>query len=225
MLIYGHRGASATEPENTLRAFAAALEAGVDGLEFDVRETRDGVPVIMHDRSVARTTGGQGFVDRMTLAEIATLRSGEERIPTLAEALNLAGDRVHLDVEIKQGGAEVSTLALLRRHPDVRWAISSFDWTVLYRIRESGARAELWPLATEVSPSLFAVCRAIDAKAVSLRSGALTEATVTHLEQAGLGTVVWTVNDATEAGRCQALGAFALCTNDPRAIRKSLSNA
>src|SRR5215213_4894602 len=86
MLIYAHRGASAIHPENTLRAFRHALAIGVDGIELDVHATADGIPVVIHDRDIGRTTNGAGYVDEMPLAQLETFDAGDgERVPTLAE--------------------------------------------------------------------------------------------------------------------------------------------
>ena len=85
-LIYAHRGVSAIHPENTLRAFRHALAIGVDGIELDVHATADGIPVVIHDRDVGRTTDGSGYVDQIPLARLATFDAGDgERVPTLAE--------------------------------------------------------------------------------------------------------------------------------------------
>src|SRR5690349_19688410 len=121
MLIYGHRGASTEAPENTPRAFARAIELGSDGIEFDLQATADRVPVVLHDRDVRRTTNGQGAVDRLTLSELRALDAGDgERVPTFDEVLELVGDRLHLDLEIKQGGIEAEVLSVLERHPMTR---------------------------------------------------------------------------------------------------------
>src|SRR5918995_4154710 len=107
MLIYAHRGVSVNHPENTLRAFQHALAIGVDGIELDVHATADGIPVVIHDRDVARTTDGTGYVDQIPLVRLETFDAGDgERVPTLAEVLALVGDAAHLDVEIKGTGIE-----------------------------------------------------------------------------------------------------------------------
>ncbi|MBZ0251997.1 MAG: hypothetical protein K8I02_01540, partial [Candidatus Methylomirabilis sp.] len=92
-LRIAHRGASGECPENTLAAFGRALEIGVDMVEFDVHLSRDGVPVVIHDDDVRRTTDGRGLVKDLTLAELRRLDAGGwkdarfagERIPTLEE--------------------------------------------------------------------------------------------------------------------------------------------
>src|SRR4051794_36713677 len=132
MLVYGHRGLSGCFPENTLLAFREALVAGGDGIEFDVHATVDGGPGVIHDRSLERTTNGTGYVDEMPLSRLNELDAGRgERVPTLEEVLTLVGDRVHLDIEVKQSGIEEAVLRLLGAHPQARWAISSFDWDTL----------------------------------------------------------------------------------------------
>src|SRR6187200_2440153 len=100
--IYGHRGASAELPENTLPAFALAKELGAYGIELDVHLSRDGVPVVIHDESVDRTTNGSGDVANLDLASLRQLDAGNgATIPTLIEVLDVVGDTLHVDIEVK----------------------------------------------------------------------------------------------------------------------------
>ena len=219
MLIYAHRGASVDHPENTLRAFRHALALGVDGIELDVHATADGIPVVIHDRDIRRTTTGVGYVDEIPLARLETLDAGAgERVPTLAEVLALVGDAARLDVEIKGLGSERAVLEVLAKHPAVTWAISSFDWNTLRTVRRLDATAELWPLAERCGDDLIAIAAELASPAVSLFTGAYTTETAPKLRDAGLRVVVWTVNDLREARRVADLGAFALCTDDPQRI-------
>jgi len=219
MQIYAHRGASAIHPENTLRAFRHALAIGVDGIELDVHATADGIPVVIHDRAVERTTDGAGYVDEMPLARLATFDAGDgERVPTLADVLALVGDAAHLDIEIKGAGIERAVLEVLAEYPDVRWAISSFAWDTLRAVRQLDSVAEIWPLTERVADDLFAVATELESPAVSLFTGAYTDESAVSLHDAGLRVVVWTVNDPREARRVADLGAFALCTDDPQRI-------
>lgn len=225
MRIYGHRGASIVEPENTLAAFRVALDMGVDGLEFDVQTSRDCVPVVLHDRALHRTTTGIGNVDECDLRELGAFGAGAgERIPTLDEVLDLVGGRIHLDLEIKQGGIEAETVAVLRRHPVARWSVSSFDWDILARWRTLDAATDLWPLAVDVSPALLDLAARIGASAVALHASATSRASVSALKQAGLDVVVWTVNGIDEARRLQDLGVAGLCTDAPDLIIAGLKN-
>lgn len=223
MKIYGHRGASATNPENTLRAFQRAIEAGVEGLEFDVQVTANRVPVVLHDRSLNRTTNGSGDIDAVTFAQLQLLDAGEgERVPSLDEVLTLVGDRVHLDIEIKQFGIEHEVLAVLAAHPDARWAISSFDWTALERLRAISAVIDLWPLAVVVSEALMNCVARLNASGVALYGPSLDAVSAQRLRDAGLHVTIWTVNDPIEAARVRDLGADALCTDVPELMISAL---
>lgn len=125
---FAHRGFSGKYPENTMLAFEKALEEGCDGLEFDVHLTRDGIPVIIHDEKLDRTTDGTGFVRNYTYEELmafdasATFKGvyGVQRIPTLREYFELVKDRkdVVSNIELKTGvfeypGIEKITIDLI----------------------------------------------------------------------------------------------------------------
>jgi glycerophosphoryl diester phosphodiesterase len=107
--VAAHRGISATYPENTMLAFLKAAEAGVDQIETDVRMTKDGVLVLMHDFTVDRTTNGSGNVCDMTYEEISKLNAGKiknlegHKVPTLREFLELVKnyDKLTVDIELK----------------------------------------------------------------------------------------------------------------------------
>lgn len=109
MGISAHRGASQTHPENTLTAFEEAVDLGAHQIEFDVRRTSDGELVLMHDSTVDRTTNGTGSVSGLTLAQIKSLDAGSwkgaeftsEKVPTLAEALDMMPLNVWLNVHVK----------------------------------------------------------------------------------------------------------------------------
>lgn len=100
--MVAHRGASAEADENTLESFDLAVALGADAIEFDVRVSADGEPVVHHDPAGGRSTDGQGLIRDRTLAEIKAWRTrrGHE-VPTLAEALALLSGRVAIDIEIK----------------------------------------------------------------------------------------------------------------------------
>lgn len=109
--VMAHRGGAGLAPENTLAAFRNAIRLGVDYVEVDVRETNDGELVLMHDRTVDRTTNGKGAVEALSLAEIRSLDAGAsfspkshgEHVPTFAEALSLCRGRVNIYLDHKSG--------------------------------------------------------------------------------------------------------------------------
>jgi len=123
-----HRGASAYAPENTMAAFAKGLEMGADFIEFDVQMTKDGIPIVIHDATVNRTTNGAGKVSDYTLKEIKKLDAGSwfgkeyagETIPTFNEVLNEFGGKINILIELKypehHPGIEEKVAYALREH-------------------------------------------------------------------------------------------------------------
>jgi glycerophosphoryl diester phosphodiesterase len=117
-----HRGANRVAPENTLPAYEAAIALGCDYVEIDVRATRDGALVLVHDRTVDRTTDGAGAVAELDFAAIRGLDAGGKfggafrgtRVPTMAEAVDLCHDRIRLYIDLKAAPVE-AVLAELRR--------------------------------------------------------------------------------------------------------------
>jgi glycerophosphoryl diester phosphodiesterase len=214
--VYAHRGDSAAYPENTLLAFRKAMESGAYGVELDLHATADGTVVVIHDRSMERTTTGRGYVDEMTLAAVRKADAGSgERVPAFAEVLDLVGDRLHFDLEVKQPGIEAAVLKVLAAYPATRWAISSFDWEILKRLRKLAPAAELWPLAMHVNEALLDVAGSMGSPCVAVDAGAYTAASAQVIGEAGLSAMVWTVNEPDEALRVRALGAAAMCTDAP----------
>jgi glycerophosphoryl diester phosphodiesterase len=225
MLIYGHRGASAVAPENTLAAFQRAIDDGADGVELDVRATADGTMVVLHDRDLARTTSGSGYVDEQSLSAVQAVDAGnDERVPTLAEVLDLLAGKLRLDLEVKQAGVEPALLAILASYPAAEWAISSFDWGVLRTLRAEDTQAELWPLAMVANDDLFATAREIGATAVALLAAGIDEAVAARCVAEGLNLVAWTVNEPDEAKRLHAVGVAAICSDDPATIRAAIAD-
>lgn len=156
MKILAHRGASGIAPENTLPAFTAAIEAGADGIEFDVQMTKDGVPVVIHDESVDRTTDGEGLIKDHTLEEIKRLNAGgsfsakytDVEIPTLEEVLDLAKGMNIINLELKNGivryeGLEEKVINLIKIKGLLNKTIfSSFNHYSLKKISEIEPEAQ-----------------------------------------------------------------------------------
>ncbi len=160
-LIVGHRGMSRAAPENTIEGFRMAYEAGVDGIELDVRLTKDRKVVVIHDASVNRTTNGQGRVSSMTLAEIQRLDAGSwfdpkfknAKVTTLDEVFESLPHDFLIDVEVKIFGLPVTplvtaTIDVIRRHNRLETAmLSSFSARALdaaRRLEPKLARGSAW---------------------------------------------------------------------------------
>lgn len=231
--IWAHRGASATAPENTLAAFRAAEAAGAAGIELDVHLSADGVPVVIHDETVERTTDGRGPVAALTLGQLLQLDAGSwfapefagEALPTLEEVLEWVAGRLRLNLEIKAEAAAVAVLELLRRYPQVRVLVSSFDHGLLERLR---ARCAELPLGF-LSDSPFwrrAVARAARCGATSFhpRRDRLTRPLLAACRRQGLAVFPWTVDAPPEAAALRRLGVEGLFTNDPASLIHALRN-
>jgi len=117
MIIMGHRGAAALEPENTLLSIGRAIEIGVNAVEIDVRLSKDKEIVVMHDSTLDRTTDGTGPVCNFTIDELKKLDAGNgQRIPTLQEVIDFIDNKVELVIELKEEGTFKSVYKLIKRN-------------------------------------------------------------------------------------------------------------
>lgn len=246
-LVVAHRGASADEPENTLRSFEAAAAAGADAVEFDVRMSADGHAVVLHDPAVDRTTDGEGLVRDLTLEEIKRLRmhdgSGERmQIPTLAETLALLSGRVAIDIEIKNLPGEPDhdpeqEAAVEATHRGLQ--ASGFVGAVLISSFNPRSIARSRALAPEVPTGLLAVGAmplddvlglaadgghgwVLPAASAVLAAG---EEIVARVRSAGLRLGTWIVDEPATAGELATWGLDAIATNDPRTIVPAVAAA
>jgi glycerophosphoryl diester phosphodiesterase len=229
MLTIAHRGASAFYPENTLRAFIAAAELGADMCEFDVRMTRDGEVVVIHDATVNRTTDGRGRVGAMSAAAIKRLDAGVrfgaefrgERIPTLGEVAEALQGRCGMDVELKARGLETRVCEILRGCGATQSAIiSSFDWDQLKIVaaQEPGLRLAL--LGEKTPAALLEAAPAMHAFAIAPRFDIADAALCAEAHRRGLAVYVWTVDDAPTMRRLAAAGVDGIMTNNPKRLRE-----
>ncbi|MBS1808951.1 MAG: glycerophosphodiester phosphodiesterase [Acidobacteria bacterium] len=138
MLVIAHRGASAVEPENTLRAFARSIEMGAQMIELDLHLTRDGHVVVIHDDDLRHTTNARGRVSQLTLEEVRKADAGKgERVPTLQETLELTRGRVQLYLEIKAPQAAARTLRIVREFScQNEVLLASFDLPLMKELGE-----------------------------------------------------------------------------------------
>jgi glycerophosphoryl diester phosphodiesterase len=215
--VVGHRGAAGLEPENTLRAFRRALALGVDAVECDVHLTRDGVPVVLHDATLERTTDGAGAVRDLTWAELARLDAGQgERIPRLEEVVALVRGRAHLVVELKARGAHGPVLDCLRGAAALSEAtLIAFDLEELAAAARAAPEAARGALFHRLPPDGPTRARALGCAWAFLEFRAAEAEGVAALRSAGLRVGLWTPNEEPELRAALALAPDAVTTDRP----------
>jgi glycerophosphoryl diester phosphodiesterase len=234
-LVVGHRGAAATHPENTLVSFAAALDAGAELVELDYRETRDGVPVCLHDATLDRTTdararfGGRRIeVAGRARAELLELDAGSwkharfagARIPSLADALAAIQPRGTTMIEHK-AGTPATLVALLREHGRLEDVlVQSFDWDWLASVHALEPRLTIGALGSRrLGAARLAALPRTGASFVHWASDALRVDDVAALHAAGYLLCVYTVDADLELVGASAGGVEMITTNRPARLR------
>ena len=228
--VFGHRGCSGTYPENTMLSFRKAVEAGVDGMEFDLHLTKDNRLVIIHDETIDRTSNGSGTVRDMTLAELRQYdfsasfagKYGFCPIPTLEEYFDLVKDLpLVTNIELKTGvweypGIEQAAIDMIRAyHLEDRIIFSSFNHTTVERCKQlapdikCGFLTENWPYGY----GAYTAAHGIECCHPPLRM--LTEKTVTEMHGTGCEINTWTVNTEEDAKQLAAWGVDVLIGNYP----------
>ncbi len=215
--LIGHRGAAADAPENTLGSLAHAAGQGLTWVEFDVRLARDDVPVLLHDRSLARTTGVDRLIDDVRSGELAAIDAGSwldpfwssERVPTLVQAVDaciVLGLVPNVEIKAERGANATlvrAVTAILR----TRWPagrplplLSSFSVAALYHARLAGYR---WPLAMVTGgrmPRLWSWHAAVlGCASIHVDAPLATPELIARVHRAGRKVVVYTVNSQAAA--------------------------
>lgn len=236
--IWAHRGARAEATENTVAAFAAAIDAGADGVELDVHPTADGILVVHHDPEVVLPDGARWLIASLTAAEVAAVRldPAGSAIPTLTQVCGLlAPTTLVLNVELKDGAApyagveELVVAAIRGSGMAERVVVSSFNHHTLRRVATLAPEIPIAPLyeCALVEPWDYAL--RLGARAAHPYAPTLTiPGTVAGFARAGVAVRAWTVNDPDHQRALLAAGIDAIITDDPRTavvLRDSLATS
>jgi glycerophosphoryl diester phosphodiesterase len=251
-LIVGHRGASKVAPENTLAAFERALLDGADGIEFDVRLARDGVPVVIHDATLKRTANIDASIASLSSSELAAIDAGSwfnrrfharaqnaygrETVPTLSRVFETIAPRCRvLYVELKCEATETTDLvekvvSEVRAHAlERRVVIESFTLAAVSEVKRiapdlrTSAAFERRLGRPLITPrALLRQARACRADELALARSLVSRRMITAARDYGLPSVVWTVDHPSWIARARALGLQAVITNDPARMRAAL---
>ncbi len=235
--IIAHRGASGEAPENTMAAFRRALEVGADGIELDVHLSKNGIPVVIHDFDLDRTTDGMGLVRGYDDDELTVLDAGSwkhpdfaaERIPLLSEVLELCQNTKEgfvLNIELKAGSSiypdiEEKVLELVKQYKmKEKVIISSYDHFALQKMRELDADIALGALfsAGVIDPWLYHKKHKFNAyHAFFIR---LNQEIVESCQKNGIAINTYTINDPNYAGIMLELGVDSIITDLPDTMLK-----
>jgi glycerophosphoryl diester phosphodiesterase len=215
MMIFGHRGAPGypRQAENTRLSFTKALDAGADGIEFDIRRCGDGRLVVIHDETVDRTTNGRGRVRDLSYEELREFDAGSgESIPLLTDTLDEFGSKCILNIELKDGAiaADVKRL-VLERQLEQRVIVSAFEWNEL---RPLTPEVPIALLSSKVK-NLIAMAHDLSAKTIHPRRDIATRSLIDAAHEAKLKVNVWTVNDMDEVFRLRDLGVDGIFSDFP----------
>jgi glycerophosphoryl diester phosphodiesterase len=233
-VIIAHRGFKLKYPENTLAAFKASIDAGAKMMEFDVTFSKDREVMVIHDDTLDRTTNGKGLVRQYSLFELKRLDAGSwfdrcfqgEKIPTLDEVLDLAGNRIFLNIEIKKSAYEsdsphdaiekqvVSKVSMAGCLHSVLF--SSFEPAILESIATAEKRSKIAFLTdAPLSKKSFEYCKNLSPFSWNPDYRSVTEERVREMHGKGIRVFPYTVNSLSDAKRLVETGADGFFTDDP----------
>ncbi len=235
MLNIAHRGFSGKYPENTMLAFVKAVEAGADGIEFDVHFSKDGELVIIHDERIDRTTNGEGTVSEFTYEELSAFDAsagfagvyGFNKIPTLREYFEYIKpiDGFITNIELKTGineypGIEKAVLDMVDEFGlSDRIIISSFNHYSVMRAKQINPDIRCGFLTSDWIYNFGEYTKTRGVEFVHPHFITLNESSVAEITSNGVGINVWTVNDEAEVERLYKLGVNAVIGNFPDMTR------
>jgi glycerophosphoryl diester phosphodiesterase len=222
--ITAHRGHARAAPENTLSAIRKAIDSGADYAEIDVQPTADGVVVLLHDRDLKRVAGVSRRIEDVSYDEVRKLEVGTwfdvafsgERVPTLAEVIDLSRGRIKLNIEMKFFGPDrglARAVARLVRDKDFesQCLVTSFNLDALQESKQDNPRLQTGLI---VAGALGNVSR-LEVEALSVRADFLSDELLRDAHRAGQEVHVWTVNDAGQMVRLMKRGVDNILTSDP----------
>jgi len=218
MSLFGHRGAKGERPENTLLGINWALQNNVEAIEIDLHLTKDGIPVVIHDPTVDRTTNGKGKISDLTYEEISKLDAGSgEKIPTFYEVIEIINKTdVTFFVEIKSAGLEKIIIEeILKNNLVDRTYIISFHHRLLKLIKEKAPQIRTAPLILGLPVNPVQLIKDTKADGISICALTVDKDVIKECKDAGYMVAVWVANSKEEYQYLSALGADFVGTDFP----------
>ena len=219
MFIVGHRGARAVHPENTVTALKEGMKCA-DFVEIDIRLTKDGIPVVMHDATLDRTTNGSGPVSGKTLLEIQQLDAGDgHSVPTLQEVCDLCLPSCGIVAEIKESGSEEAVCSILCEYdPHFLWIVSFLPESIR-TVKRLLPRVKAGLICSTDCDEPFSPVLSTGADAILPRTDNLTHEMVAEAHRQGLSVIIWTLNTPEAYLKAVASDADGWVTDDTCALR------
>ena len=232
MINYAHRGASEYAPENTLSSFYLGLLQGADGIETDVRKTKDGALVLFHDDTLDRVSDGSGRVDDYTLEELRRVKiygnataGFYDRIVTLRELLEtFSAYDISFAIELKGEGVESETLAAVKDFGLMeKTTFTSFDFRYIKKIKELDSTARVGWLTSSTDDEIIDRLSEIGGEEIAPKAERVTEELMKKWRDAGLGVRAWGVSSIALMKRMCQLGVDGMTVNFPDRLKEYLS--
>jgi len=225
MIRIAHRGAKAYEPENTLAAFARAIELQSDAIELDVHLSADGEVIVFHDETVDRMTKGSGFVKDLSLNVLKKLRIYEQyQIPTLAETFDFVNQRCFINIELKTFETAQPVVDLIEIYVREKgwnysqFLISSFDWTALQKVRDLHAEIPLGVLTETNLELAIGFAEFIQAETIHPYFHLLNAENTLEMQQKGFKVFAWTVNESEDIQKIKSFKVNGIISDFPDRI-------
>ena len=222
MIFVAHRGASAYEPENTLLSFKRGIELGGNTVEFDIRKSKDGEIVIMHDAELDRTTNGSGKVNDYTLEELKKLDAGKgEKIPTLKEALDFLNGKCHIAIELKEDDLEEAVVSSIKGIKNV--IVISFGAHRVKKIKQLSLNTVTGFIFNKPIKNIEGFLRlnkSIKAEWLLGRADILTKELIDKAHDWGFNVLVWVLDDVGSIKKFKSLKVDGIASNKPDLFKK-----
>jgi len=244
-IVIGHRGAAGLAPENTLAGIQKSLDLKVDRIEIDVQQTKDSIVILMHDKTLERTTDGKGLVKDHTFVELQQYSAGvkfnesfkAEKIPTLETALKLIHAQTEFIIEIKSGNEFYPKIVdrvvdLIHQYDAKQWCIiHSFNDKVLKRVQELDSsirthkvlvgKIAFLPLYLDFGLKFGSLKKYKHVEEISINYRFANKRIIKKIHSYGKKVNVWTVNDPAMMEKLKSWGVDGIITDYPNYLLKT----
>ena len=222
MLRIAHRGASGYEPENTLKSFAKAMTLKADMIELDVRVSKDGFVIVIHDKKVDRISNGKGKVNTLTLNEIKRLDTGSNQtITTLEEALKLVNGRTKINIDLKEDAAVEHTVQLIEKFVAEKiftyddFLISAFKPSILLKIKRMDRKIDVCFNFVTFPPFFLIMSKFMGLRYIKPQKRLVTPEFSYIAHKMGFLILPWTINNKEDVRKMRMCHVDGIVTDYP----------